>query len=374
MNIAALCKASSTHTNKEKLQRDHPAKYAYSVTREGSISLYTSDEPATALAEAWLKKIGRQVDAWCLVEALNDHTVFFMFVSGDDVKKAITCEVNQLDTVLLLRSDRVFLVNLPESTLGQYGDCPTATSLAPLTEAEYAPFDLKPVSTVRWRAVVVGAVLLAMCGGGYALLRPQSLPESPVSPLDPYLAYRTSVSQALSAKEILQNTVALGAYGLLLPTGWPLDTISLQGDNLTLTANRSPLGTQAVIKQWLQQQNALTPFSTVTIDTLTIRIPLSATLSAWRDTIMPVGQSTTRLFDAQTTLGWTVRDVIHTDHRVSTSIQWSLTKTAMLTDIATLIDTVAMQPISISSLTLTPTQPLGRYATELSLAFTGENP
>ncbi|CAG23470.1 hypothetical protein [Photobacterium profundum] len=87
MNIAALCKASSTHTNKEKLQRDHPAKYAYSVTREGSISLYTSDEPATALAEAWLKKIGRQVDAWCLVEALNDHTVFFMFVSGDDVKK-----------------------------------------------------------------------------------------------------------------------------------------------------------------------------------------------------------------------------------------------------------------------------------------------
>ncbi|CAG23471.1 hypothetical protein [Photobacterium profundum] len=222
--------------------------------------------------------------------------------------------------------------------------------------------------------MMVGAVLLAMCGGGYALLRPQSLPESPPSPLDPYLAYRTSVSQALSAKEILQNTVALGAYGLLLPTGWPLDTISLQGDNLTLTANRSPLGTQAVIKQWLQQQNALTPFSTVTIDTLTIRIPLSATLSAWRDTIMPVGQSTTRLFDAQTTLGWTVRDVIHTDHRVSTSIQWSLTKTAMLTDIATLINTVAMQPISISSLTLTPTQPLGRYATELSLAFTGENP
>jgi hypothetical protein len=213
-----------------------------------------------------------------------------------------------------------------------------------------------------------------VCGGGYALLRAQPQPDPLTSPIDPYLAYRTAVSHALSAKEVLHNTVALGAYGLLLPTGWPLDSISLQGDTLTLSANRSPTGTQSVINQWLQLQTALTPFSTVTMETLTIRIPVRTTLSTWRDTIMPVGQSTSRLFDAQTTLGWTVHDVNPTLHRVSTSTQWSLTKTATLTDLTTLMDTVALQPISISSLTLTPTQPLGRYATELSLAFIGETP
>lgn len=367
MQIPSLHKASTKHISKETFKKQFSETYSYLITRNGFYTLYSSRVPCIALAEAWLQKIGVRDENWCLIESINDEECFFLFVSKNDVVQAKQCHITPVELLLIQRSKQVF-------TVGNVTQLPIDVAIIetpPLTEEEQRLFALK--TTKKWPIKTLVGVFSACCVAIVSVLAltPEPKPiEQPV-PIDRYLAYRLAVNNAFSADEIFRQAVVLGGYGLSLPIGWHFHSIALQGDTLILTANRTENGQRAVINTWLSQHPALADYATVTLDSMTVAMPLHTTLQVWNDKIMPVEPSLTSVIDAFIALGWKISSVHHVDGLVSITTSWTADKVTTLSELSSLTDMVSTLPISLSAMTLTPSTVFGQLTITMQLSFIG---
>lgn len=378
MNIATFFKASTQTISKESFKRQHPAPYIYLTIRHGFYALYTSQEPSYALAEAWLKKRNETDSHWGLIQPLEDGRLFSMFVNKGDVIKAQVGTFEQLDSVLLTRCLTVYLVEkkkliaLLDTSQHQGLLHYSVESLEPLTENELAPFALKKVKVVPTKTLI-GLLIGALIGmGGFYLFSHEQKKESPPPPIDPYLAYRTAINQAYSIPEMLQKTLSLGTYGLTLPYGWQFKTLSLQDDMVTLAAIRTENGQRPVITAWLNQHEQLKPYSHITLDTLTINIPLQTTLAQWNNKIMATEPSLSSAIDTLVALGWKVTDLTNDNGIVSTTSRWMITKDTTLSELSIFNQIFEKLPVTITQLEIIPNGAIGHFRMQLRFAFIGQ--
>lgn len=367
MQIPSLHKANTKNISKETFKKQFSNTYSYLTTRNGFYTLYSSRVPSIALAEAWLHKIGSRDENWCLIESINDEECFFLFVSKNDVVQAYQCRISPVELLLIQRSKQVF-------TVGNITQLPidvTAIETPPLTEDEQGPFALK--TTKKWPIKTIVGVCTACCVAIVSVLAltPEPKPAVPPVPIDQYLAYRLAVNHAYSADEIFSQAVVLGGYGLSLPIGWRFHSIALQGDTLLLTANRTENGQRAVINAWLSQHPTLADYASVTLDSMTVVMPLRTTLQAWNDKIMPVEPSLTSVIDAFVALGWKISAVNHQDGIVSITTSWTADKVTTLSELSSLTHMVSILPIALSAMTLTPSAVFGQLTITMQLSFIG---
>lgn len=375
MNIAAFFKASAQHISKESFKRQHPAPYCSLILRHGFYYLYTSQEPSYALAEAWLKQRGDTEAQWGLLQPLEDGRFFFMFAHQGDIIKAQVGTLEQLDAVLLARCITIYAVDIPTLPTGDHQGLLnySLTSLAPLLDNELAPFALKKANAISTKAiatVLLGALLVAV--GLFAFLPSKKAPDTLPSPVDPYLAYRTTVTSTYSASAILQQVFSLGAYGVTLPYGWQLKNVSLQNDNVSLIAERIHNGQRAVMTTWLNQHPQLKPYGVITLDTLTINVPLHRTLRQWQNKIMPVEPSLSSVVNAQVALGWTITEPVSDNGIVSITSSWTASKETALSELLLLRQMVSALPVTLTEIEITPNHAVGMFTFHLRFAFIGQ--
>lgn len=363
--------AASEHTSRSEMAARYPAPYSITVIRHGWIGRYVSDHPCIAMAEAWRAHIQSQPkppQSWCLVDVLTDEdagSVFFMWVNEGVVQEAVQCAMDALNSVLLQRhsvfiTDAARNVPLPTGITGHV--------IAPFEPALLAGWALKKTRKspligggLAVTALVIGAGLL------YGLTPEPTTPES-VS-IDPYAPYRHTVSTAMTATPALNNMVALAAYSALLPQGWTLDTLALQGNQVVLRASRTATGTHTAMVAWLGAHPDLADFSRVTFDSLTMSVPLNSTLAKWEYSAVPIEPMTTHTLDTLKALGWTLTLAEETG-AITQQNTMTLTKTASLADIQILATTLAPLPASITALSLVPAIN-GVFTTTLTLALIG---
>ncbi|TFZ62424.1 hypothetical protein E4T25_04305 [Photobacterium damselae subsp. piscicida] len=375
MNIATLFKASVQTISKENFKRQHPSPYTYLIVRNGFYHLYTSQEPSFARSEAWLKKI--QKTEWGLIEPLEDGSLFFMFVGKGDIIKAQVGTFEHLDSVLLERCPIIYLVD--DNKLAQRLEPAQHQTLltypveliSPLTPPELTPFALKKHKKLPVKSIAAIALLIALGGVGVYAYQEAIKPEPLPPPVDPYLAYRTAVTTAYSASEILNQAVSLGAIGMGLPYGWQLNQVTLDEGNILLTAQRTPKGQRAVILAWLGHHAKLQPYSQVSLDSLTIRIPIQQTLQDWRNKIMSTEPALSSIMDAQIALGWTVTEFSQDNGLVSITSRWRASKETSLSQLTTFSQMLSTLPVTVTQLTIKPTGRIGEFNIQLQFAFMG---
>lgn len=376
MNIATFFKASIQTVSKESFKRQHPSPYLYLTIRNGFYHLYTSQEPSFALAEAWLKKINSS--EWGLIEPLDNNQFFFMFVGKGDIIKAYVGSFEQLDSVLLERCKVLYIVDSNqlasslESSQHQALLKYHVEPLSPLTPPELAPFALKKHKKIPIKAISLLALLTILGIAGSYAYREATKPEPLPPPVDPYLAYRTTVNQSFFAPEILHNALSLGAIGSGLPYGWQFKTVSLQGDAINLTAERTSNGQRTVIMSWLKQHPQLLPYSQVSLDSLSITLPLLQTLQKWHNKIMPTEPSLSSVIDTQVALGWQMTELTTDNGLVSTTSHWTATKETALSELASFSQMVSQLPVTITKLDITPSGAVGYFKIQIRFAFMGQ--
>lgn len=376
MNIASFFKASIQTVSKENFKRQHPSPYLYLTIRNGFYHLYTSQEPSFALAEAWLKKINGA--EWGLIEPLDNNQFFCMFVGKGDIIKAYVGGFEQLDSVLLARCNVLYTVDSNQrasmlassqhQALLKYHVEP----LSPLTPSELAPFALKKRKKIPIKTIALMAMVTSIGIAGSYAYRGVTKPEPLPPPVDPYLAYRTAVNQSLLAPEILHHALSLGAIGSGLPYGWQFKTVSLQGDTINLTAERTPDGQRTVIMSWLKQYPQLLPYSQVSLESLSITIPLLQTLQKWHDKIMPIEPSLSSVIDTQVALGWQMTDLTTDNGLVSITSRWTATKETALSELVSFHQMVSQLPVTITQLDITPSGTVGYFNIQIRFALMGQ--
>lgn len=375
MSTVTHCKASISTISKAQLKQQHPEPYSYLAIRQGFYHLYTCQEPNYALAEAWLKKITSTEAWWGLLQPCDDGRFFSMLVNNGDIITAHVSTFDELDTVLLARCDIVYTVETVK-TMSNPSHQPTfdytTESIPPLTDKEIAPFALKKGATLLHKILIGTFISAVIVGGGYGLFHTAPPPAAPAVPIDPYLVYRTTVNHAHSAAEIIQQGIALGAISGTLPFGWQLDTVSLQGSVINVTAKRTLHGQRTVISEWIDQHPQLKPYADLSLNTLTINIPLQQTLAQWHDKIMRTEPSLSSVIDTLIALGWQVTKLTHDNGGWSVTSRWTTTKNTALTDLSTLQKICSSLPITITKFAMTPSGNIGLFKIQLQFAFMGK--
>ncbi|MGF1872015.1 hypothetical protein [Photobacterium indicum] len=288
------------------------------------------------------------------------------------MQEAIRCPIDGVNPVLLQRhtvfiTDESLNVHLPA---GVTGGLTPAVDVALLSGSTLKKARQRPLIGI---AIAAGA--LAVGAGLFYGLTPESPPPPPI-PVDPYAAYRLTVSTAITATPALNNTVALAAYSELLPQGWTVNTLTLEGAAVVLRVNRtqkgSDTGKHTTLIAWLAQHPALQDFATATFDTLTVSIPLTGTLSSWANTAVPIEPMTTHALDSFLALGWTFT---HSNGlgAVTQENTVTLTKAASLADIQQLANILAPLPAAMTDLSVTPSS-VGVFTTTLTLTLLGTTP
>ncbi|WP_305843097.1 hypothetical protein [Photobacterium leiognathi] len=181
------------------------------------------------------------------------------------------------------------------------------------------------------------------------------------------------MNQSLLAPEILHHALSLGAIGSGLPYGWQFKTVSLQGDTINLTAERTPDGQRTVIMSWLKQYPQLLPYSQVSLESLSMTIPLLQTLQKWHDKIMPIEPSLSSVIDTQVALGWQMTDLTTDNGLVSITSRWTATKETALSELVSFHQMVSQLPVTITQLDITPSGTVGYFNIQIRFALMGQN-
>ncbi|WP_318452314.1 hypothetical protein [Photobacterium leiognathi] len=349
MILPTLIKAPLSD-NKTKLLRQHNAPFRYYTATTSHHYLYISQTRSFARAEAWLARYRDVEGGWGVIEHINDDQFFIMFVSNNEL---LVTDEGDIDTlmrdydVLLQRYHAQLFWCAPQHALMQ------GEIVEPLSEVELTPFALTP-SLRRTPLIVGGAIVLsALLGFAGWLMLSQPAPPSNVTPVDPYLAYRTAVSHTSSAHDGLKQAVTLSAIAATVPQGWQVVSITLDNATATLTVNRLSEGQRPVITTWLAQHPELSGYRHLSLNTLTITLPVRETLTAWQDHLMPSTIPLTSLTDTFIALGWTVTPPVKDGGLLTTMSTFSIKKQTDLAALLSLDGILKQLPVSAKA-TLTP--------------------
>ena len=364
MILPTLIKAPLSD-NKTKLLRQNPAPFRYYTATTTHHYLYLSQNPTFARAEAWLARYRDVEGGWGVIEHINDDQFFIMFVSNNDL---LVTDEGDIDTlmrdydVLVQRYHAQLFWCAPQHARMQ------GEIVAPLSDVELTPFALTS-SSRRTPLIKSGAIVLsAIIGFSGWLMLSQPAPPSNVTPVDPYLAYRTTVSHATSAHDGVKQAVILSGIAATVPDGWQVVSITLDDKATTLTVNRQAEGQRPVIAAWLAQHPELSGYSHLSLNTLTITLPVRETLTAWQDHLMPSAIPLSSLTDTFVALGWTVTPPVKDSGLLTTTSTFSIKKQTDLAALLSLDGILKQLPVSATA-TLTPDRSL--WSVAITFTFYG---
>lgn len=371
MIIPTYHQGSVKTTSRKEMAKRFSKPYHYTVNRKGWICHYVSDSPAFAVAEAWLHAVTSTQSppsSWCLIEPIHDNHVFFLWVLDGVVQEAKTCTTSSIEPVIVQRCLQVYITD--ERLINHL---PAATkdvkTLEPLTEDALKPFALKTGKPIDLHWLVLGGVVLM---GLLASIMVQRSTSKNPPPVDPYIAYRLALNTATDASPAINAGVALGAYAVLLPDGWTLISIDLHGKAMVLSASRQASGERPVINAWVKQHASITAYSSVTLDTLRISLPLTASLNGWNNDIVSIEPTTTNIMDTFVSLGWTVSPPILGQGRISKDATFIVKKQGLyLHELQSIAKAIKDLPLSLIALQMKPTSENGLFHLSLTLRFIG---
>ena len=364
-----------------QLSKKHPAPYALVVKRRGYISRYYSNSPSFSFAEAWLSQINVKDTRWCLMH-IEGERCFIMEVEQGNVMQTASFALlegealrHQFGAALAL-SDVVYCVSETEAYLSLSGL--TIERLTPfnltLSDEYLSAFALK--SPTQWRKplIVVGVGLSMIVASALYLNSPE--PQAPreiaqQTLVDPYQAYRHTMSTAASPKAVLENAKALGAYGALLPQGWTLSGIEKNNNQMSLSMVREPSGTLALLNAWGRRHASIAPYLTIKTDLSEVVIPLTADMQQWQDKVIPLQPIVNELFDRLVSFGWSVTGSVESLPPIQ-SFEWELNQPALpVYQLSYLAQVLSGLPVVIDKFSMQPTSVLGHYNTTLSISLKG---
>ncbi|AEH16350.1 hypothetical protein [Shewanella baltica] len=364
--------------SKREMAKRFPAMFSFTVERNGWIGRYISDVPAFASAEAWVDRISKQDEppqSWCVLEPHADNEIYMVAVYQQVVQKAVICsQATLLADVTLQRCEQVFVTD--EVLIGHLTDDRTYQVVRALSTAELAPFALKKhVSILPWIIAGVTTITVATGIGFWQTPEPLPAPEPEMEVVvDPYLVYRTSLSQSADAGKVLNQAVGLGAYGALLPDQWPLQSIEFVSGQLRLSATRQPLGQHSVMQTWLNGHSVLETagcHSVLDVPSFTLLCPTPITLARWQGSIASTSAITLPLRDALIGLEWMI-DTSDNSYPQPYVTPLSFSKAnASLSELKYVSQLLAETPVGIHTFTMKPTAH-GHYTIRLVLNVFGQ--
>ncbi|MDI5833714.1 hypothetical protein [Shewanella xiamenensis] len=376
--IPAYRLGASKTISKREMAKRFPATFSYTVERNGWICRYTSDVPAFASAEAWVDRISKQDEppqSWCVLEPHADNEIYMVAVYQQVVQKAVICSLATLhNDVTLLRCDQVFVTD--EALIGHLTHERSYQVVRALNTAELTPFALKKqASILPW--VIAGVTSFTIGIGLWLWQTPESIPapepEMEVV-VDPYLVYRTSLSQSAEAAQVLNHAVVLGAYGALFPDQWPMQTIEFNSGQLRLSANRQPLGQHSVMQAWIKAHSALEVsgcHSVLDVQSFSLLCPTPMTLGRWQGSLASTSAITLPLRDALIGLEWMI-DASDNSYPQPYVTPLSFSKAnASLSELKYVSQLLAETPVGIHTFTMKPTTH-GHYTIRLVLNVFGQ--
>lgn len=371
MNIPVYHQGSVKSTSLKEMKQRFAAPYHYTVTRKGWVCHYVSEQPSFAVAEAWLKKLTatqKLPSSWCLIDKIGDHGIFFMWVLNGVVKDAKSCIGTAIEPVIIQRAEKVFVLNddliklLPSTVKA-------VEKIESLTEDDLKPFALKSGKGVHPRWILVGVAGLMTL---FLIVMMQQPVSKEPPPIDRYIEYRQVVNNALDASAVINASAALGAYGLLLPEGWELLSIDLQERNLLLSASRNFSGKRTIIKKWLQYHSEIKPYSSVMLNTLSVSVPITESLSRWENKSVTIEPVLTNVVDSFISLGWKITSSPDLNMgEVTGDAMFEVKKDVYLHELQSIAKAIKKIPLSLSALQIKPLSAKGQFQVSLTLRLIG---
>ncbi|GAL12090.1 hypothetical protein JCM19233_3080 [Vibrio astriarenae] len=160
--------------------------------------------------------------------------------------------------------------------------------------------------------------------------------------------------------------MALTARGEFAPAGWSLQSVELNERKVSARVERDSGGRLDVMNAWLSEQPDL--HAKVVPNESTLWLPVTTTLQPWTDKLASA-QAHYAFLDSLTGLGWSLVEASAQIKSPTREHQWSLTKAATLSELASLSTLLSNQPASLQTLTLAPLHD-GTYRVELTLTYT----
>lgn len=347
MNIPVLIKAPLSE-KKSKLLRGKTLPYQYYIARDKHHYLYLSQSPSYARSEAWLarlKDISSDYD-WGLIEHIEDQQYFIMFVSNNALLTTDEGNLDELlrDNAILLKrkgSQIFWCAPKQEKMIGEY--------VEPLSDNQLKPFALRR-TLLKKKLLFVGLIPFVFIIW-QGIQKTQTTESTATPPVDPYLDYRLAINGTSSAHSGLHQAANLATLSATIPQGWRIDSIFLNNGMTTLKVKRESGGERPDIRKWLSLHTDLKPFSQLTIDTLTINIPIKETLSSWQNRLMPSTLPLESMTDVLVALGWSFISPPMSNSRFTTT--FTVQKQTDLTEILKLKNILKQLPISATA-NLTP--------------------
>nr|AKN39249.1 hypothetical protein [Vibrio tasmaniensis] len=284
------------------------------------------------------------------------------------MRQAKLLSFDELDTLTLKMSDAVYLTPAIDALDERWSPF-VIQAVAALTQKEWQDYTLKKSRSPE--ILAVSAVVLMVLVAALWLTRTQEAPVKAVAPVvDDYRSYRQTMSNAVSASQGAQQALHLAALAQSAPSGWTLNALTLQGEQLTARLDRDEDGRLSDARHWSETlahvDTVLTPQS------LTLSLPLTQKLKVWSAQMSPF-EASDSLLDTLTQLGWRISDAKESPSALIKTLSFTLKKDAMtLAELATFEALAEVYPLSLTALQMT-LRDAGRYHVNLHLTYTGEN-
>ncbi|WP_079324291.1 hypothetical protein [Vibrio sp. L85] len=386
-NIPNHVIASSQTTSAFKLSRKFPAKFTYTTKKNGWLVHYYSDLPGcVALSEVWLKKITdfyeESAPCWSLITPYQGDSVFFMLVRDGVVRESIVLPVGDLDEVDLACSDTIYMTEPSEvnvayaqvrKRLNEIGLNDRVCSIHPLNDNEYLGFELNAKRSYKMATIFTSlAVLLIALLLIWSPTKQDAKQTQEEQVIDEYLGYRSQMKTTLPAFEAINSAFRMASYGVLLPKGWSLNQITLNGHQVIATVMREKEGLYSVAQTWLEMHSDLKPFATLYPDRLLITQSISTTLNHWENQIPTYG-SIQPLIDKLVVQSWGVDSFKESKSATFTALEMTVRKEDVyVNELQSLVNTFSELPIGINSIAIAP-DGIATYRVEMNLKYIGEN-
>ncbi|HGS5795390.1 TPA: hypothetical protein ACMD0V_004451 [Vibrio parahaemolyticus] len=308
--------------------------------------------------------------------------MFFMLVRDGVVRESIVLPVGDLDEVDLACSDTIYMTEPSEimvayaqvrKRLNEIGLNDRVCSIHPLNDDEYLGFELnakrsyKMVSIFTSLAVLLIALLLI-----WSPTKQDAKQTQEEQVIDEYLGYRSQMKTTLPAFEAINSAFRMASYGVLLPKGWSLNQITLNGHQVIATVMREKEGLYSVAQTWLEMHSDLKPFATLYPDRLLITQSISTTLNHWENQIPTYG-SIQPLIDKLVVQSWGVDSFKESKSAIFTALEMTVRKEDVyVNELQSLVNTFSELPIGINSIAIAP-DGIATYRVEMNLKYIGEN-
>lgn len=371
--------------SRRELASRFPGTYSLTIEHGNWLCRYVSNAPENAEGEAWLaraKAIENHSNSWCVLSQTDEpEELLFIWVCDGAVMESNRCTTMQLDSITLQRAGIVWLTDSQLSSFLPSG-CKTDV-VEPLSTEERMSWQLKKPMPKWPLALIFGALVLS--GTGWFVLQKQQSTVEPVTTvvtptakvIDPWQVYRNSLVNSADAYHVIQNAVALGLYGSVMPPGWSLSSVTFDGVALALLSVRDTFGQRLVMDKWLRQypefsQSELEIFHKE--EELTASTNRHKYLGRWQGTVTSVDGLAQAIRDVLTPMKWkftsTHEENVPQTYMRKLTLEKSRVSLKELQEVGLL---VSEMPVGIAFLKLTPTNMVTYYDAVMTLTLHGSH-